>query len=423
MTGARAFAIAGLSLAVTGAVGTVVVRTVAPAPFISVAFGFGGAAMVGYVIQGLCWVSIGTILVFRRPENTLGRLMVLVGVGYALSQLSVSLTFAFAAEGTAEGLRLAQIAGWATVLLQLVGVFQLAIGFLFPSGHVQNRRWAWFIRLYWAFAIVFVVLSLSQPGRLQLVPALQNPFGFGPDLRGDRPIAPILAIPALIVLAGLGISMVSRYRSAGRVERGQLKWFALALGVSAIGLGILYFQAVVMDRPADPIGLTVYVFAGALVPVAIGIAILRHGLYDIDRLISRSLAYAIVTGVLAVIFTATSIGLSVILGSLADGQSLAVAASTLVVFALFGPLRRRTKIVVDRRFDRSHYDASLTVQALTARLRDDIDLERVGADVLGVVGRTFHPASSSLWLRRHETTIRRSPVTIPEREPTTVRST
>ena len=240
--------------------------------------------------------------------NTVGWLMVPVGAGFALSQLSVALTFAFAAEGTAQGDRLAQLAGWVTVLLHLVAILQVAIGYIFPSGRVQSRAWARFTPLFWAFAVVFGVISLVQPGPLQLIPAVHNPFGVGPDLRGDQPIAPILTLFAVIIMASLGISMVSRYRAAGRVERQQLKWFVLALGLAVTGLGILFIDAVILNRPADTIGLTVYVFAGAVVPVAIGIAILRHHLYDIDRIISRTISYGCVSIILGAIFLAGRLG-------------------------------------------------------------------------------------------------------------------
>jgi hypothetical protein len=164
-------------------------------------------------------------------------------------------------------------------------------------------------------------------------------------------------------------------------------------GIAAAALG-----AWINDEPPEA-GLVVFGFAGALVPVAIGIAILRHGLYDIDRLISRSLGYALVTGTLAAVFAVTAVGLSALLASLAQGQSLAVAASTLLVLALFGPLRRRAQSAIDRRFDRSGYDASRTVQALTERLREDVDIDRVEADILRVVDQTFHPANAAMWLR------------------------
>ncbi len=400
------FAAVGLAAAVVGAIGTIVVRLIAPAPFITVAFGYGGLAMVGFLIAGLTWASIGALLVIRRPGNAVGWLMVPVGVGNTLSQLTVAMTFAFVAQGTAEGERLAQFAGWATVLLQLVGVFQVAIGFVFPSGSTQSRQWAWFMGMYWAMAIVFLVISLSQPGPLQLVPTLQNPFGFGPDLRGDRPIAPILVIPMLIVLAGLGISMVSRYRSAARVERQQLKWFVLALGLSTIALGILFYDAVILNRPADTIGLTVYVFAGALVPVAIGIAILRHHLYDIDRIISRTIAYALVSTIVAAAFGGLIVLLSAALASFGQGQTIAVAASTLAAFAIFQPVRRRVQSAVDRRFDRARYDGQRTVDAFGEQLRNEVDLTRLRAALVATADDAVRPVRAAVWLRHGAEAIR-----------------
>ena len=398
MTAPRTFALVGLGLAIFGAIGTGLLHFRFSIP-VAGAFGFGKPAMVGYVISGLTWASIGALLVWRRPQNAVGWLLVLVGAGYALSQFTVSLTFLFLAEHTAQGDQRAQIAGWVTVLLQLVAILQVAIGFVFPTGRAQSPGWARFMRLFWALAGVFVVISLTQPGSLQLIPGVDNPVGIGPDLRDGRPIAPILALWTLIGFVALGFSMVSRYRMADRIERVQMKWFVLALGFSATALGVATMESVFMHGPVSGNSLTVYVFSGAVVPVAIGIAILRYHLYDIDRIISRTLGYGVVTGLLAAMFAVTAIGLSAVLGSLAQGESLAVAAATLVVVGLFGPLRRRAQSVVDRRFDRSRYDASLTVQALTARLRDDVDIDRVRTDVLGVVEQTFHPVVAGLWLR------------------------
>jgi hypothetical protein len=399
LTASRVFALVGLAVAIAGVVGTAVVRYVSPTPFVTGMFGYNGATMAGFLISGLSWASIGALLVVRRPGNAIGWLMVVVGVGFAQSQLSVALTSTFAADGTPQGQWLAQVAGWATVMLQLVGIFQIAIGFLYPSGRVQSRRWGLFMRGFWVLSSLFVVTSLTQPGPLQLVPALQNPFGFGPDLRGDRPFTPILYLFMVIVFVGLAVSMASRYRSGARVERLQLKWFVLALGLSAIGLGIATSEVIFPDRAGDTIGLTVFVFAGALVPVAIGIAILRYRLYDIDRIISRTISYAAITAVLAAVFGIVALALGTTLGSMAEGETIAVAGSTLLVAALFGPVRRRAQTIVDRRFDRSTYDATLIVQAMTARLRDDVDLSRVEADVLGVVDQTFHPTNASMWLR------------------------
>lgn len=392
MTAGRTFAMAGLALAIAGAFGAAIIRYLAPIPMVG-AFGFGETAMVGYLIAGICWASIGALLVIRRPTNRVGWLMVVVGVGYALSQATVATTFAFAAEGTARGVQLAQFAGWTTVLLQLVTILQFAIGFIFPTGRAQSRGWARFMRGFWAFALVFSVVSLSQPGPLQLIPGVRNPFGIGPDLRGDQLIAPIFVLLTMIVLVGLVISMAARYRAADRVERQQLKWFVVASGMSAAGLGIAQLEL------TDAIGLTIYVFVGATVPVAIGIAILRYRLYEIDRIISRSLAYAAVTGILALTFGATILVLQAVLARFTEGQSIAVVASTLAVFTLFQPVLRRVRRTVDRRFDRTRYDAENTAAAFSDRLRNEVDLATVTTDLMRTTGSALSPATLGVWLR------------------------
>jgi hypothetical protein len=255
------------------------------------------------------------------------------------------------------------------------------------------------MRVFWAISILFVVISLTQPGPLQLIPGVDNPFGFGPDLRGGRPIAPILGVATFIIFASLGSSMISRYRSAGRVERQQMKWFFLALGLSAIALGLATLESVFMDGPASGNSLTVYVFAGAVVPVAIGIAILRYRLYDIDRLISRTIAYGAITGILGAVFVGTILALQGLLTPYTGEQTIAVAVSTLAVFALFQPLRRRVQATVDRRFDRARYDADQTVRTFASRLRGDMDLGTVSTEIVKTASATVRPASASVWLR------------------------
>ena len=398
MTWPRIYATVGLSLAIAGAVGTAVVRSVSPAPFIG-AFGFSEAAMLGYALAGLSWASVGSILVVRRPGNAIGWLMVVVGVGYALSQLTVAVTFSLAADGTAGGDRLSQLTGWVTVALQLVTILPFAIGFLFPTGRPQSPGWARFMRLFWAFATIFVVTSLTQPGPLQLIPDVQNPFGFGPDLRGGRSIAPILILSTLVVFPLLVLSMVTRYRSAGRTQQQQLKWFVLALSLSALALGIVSAPAIVSDHPVDEVGLAVFAFAGAFVPLAIGIAILRHHLYDIDRLVSRTLAYGLISGILVVAYAATILLLHLPLGAVTDGDTVPVALSTLVVAALFQPVRTRIQRVVDRRFDRGRYDAERTVRRFGERLRNEVDIAAVTRDLARTTEITVAPANLAIWLR------------------------
>ncbi len=399
MTSRRGFAFVGLGLAVVGAVGAIVVRLITQAPFLPVTFGFGPAAMIAFITMGLSWASIGAFLVIRRPENAVGRLMVVAGAGYALSMFCLALTFAFAADGTAQGRRLAELAGWTTVLCTQFGALVFLIGFIFPTGRAQSPRWARLVRLSWPGMLVIGAALLLQPGSLHLFPTLQNPFGFGPDLRGGQPVSPLIALFAATLTPAVTLSVATRYRTAGRTEQQQLKWFALALVMAVIGVGFSAWGAVLTNRTPDEVGLTVYGFAAASVPVAIAIAVLRHHLYDIDRIVSRSIAYAIVSAILAVVFGGGIVLLSAALATFTQGQTIAVAASTLAAFAVFQPVLHRVRRYVDRRFNRTRYDAEQTVADFSARLREEVDITTVTTDLHATVRGAVNPTSLGLWIR------------------------
>jgi hypothetical protein len=397
---ARPYAIVGSVAAVAGAVGAIALRIVDPVPLLSGTFGFGVAALGGLELLGVTFALVGALLVVRRPENAVGWCMVLIGDGYALGGFAAAITGSAVADGPASAAT-ASLAGWLTVFFTTIGGLVFGLGFIFPTGRGQTPAWDRLIRIGAIVTpLMFIILFLIRPGPLHLFPTIDNPFGVGPDLRplfGPQ-VSRSVAAGVAAVVPLLAFSLVSRYRMADSIGRQQLKWFVLALVVTIGGVGTAALGAFFSEQPPEA-GLVVFGYAGALIPVAIGIAILRYHLYDIDRLISRSLAYATVTGVLAAVFAATAIALSAVLGTMAQGQSLSVAGATLFVLALFGPVRRRAQSAIDRRFDRSNYDASMTIQALTERLRDDVDLERVEADVLGVLDRTFHPATAGMWLR------------------------
>jgi hypothetical protein len=397
---ARPFAIVGCVAALVGAVGATAIRIVDPVPLLPGTFGFSGAALVGFELLGVTFAAVGALLVVRRPENAVGWCMVLIGDGYALAGFSAAITSSAVAEGPA-GAAAAGLAAWFTVLFTTIGGVVFGLGFIFPTGRGHTPTWDRLVRVgAVAWPLMFTVLFLIRPGELHLFPAFDNPFGFGPDLRpifGPQ-VSEVVAVAAAGFVPLLGVSLASRYRMADAIGRQQLKWFVLAQLAAIVGVAVAALGAVVSEQPPET-GLVMFGFTGALVPVAIGIAILRYHLYDIDRLISRTLGYAAITAVLAGVFGVAALSLGVVLSSFAEGQTIAVAGSTLLVAAMFGPLRRRAQAIVDRRFDRSSYDAGLTVQAMTARLRDDVQLDRVEADVLGVVDKTFHPAFASLWLR------------------------
>jgi hypothetical protein len=399
VTASRVFALGGLALAVAGSVGTIIVRLATQAPFLPVSFGFGPAAMVAFIVMGLSWASTGAFLMIRRPENAVGRLMVVAGAGYALSMFCTALAFAFAAERTAQGQRLAELAGWFAVVCTQFGASLFLVGFIFPTGQAQSPRWAKIVRLAWPGMVLFSAALLLQPGPLHLFPTLQNPFGVGPDLRGDQTTSPLFAAFSVLLAPGFAISMTSRYRTASRAEQQQLKWFALALVVAVMSVGFAALQEMVAARTPDEFGLTAYGLAAAGVPVAITIAILRHHLYDIDRIVSRTIAYAIVSAILVLVFGGAIVLSSTALASFAQGQTIAVAAATLTAFVAFQPVLRRVRRNVDRRFDRARYDAEQTVAGFSARLRDEVDIATVATDLRSTVQGAVNPASLGLWIR------------------------
>jgi hypothetical protein len=397
---ARPFAIVGSLIALAAAATAFILRIVDPAPLLPGSFGFGPTALLGMELLGVTFAVVGALLVVRRPGNAVGWVMVLIGDGYALGGLGAAITASAVADGPGAATT-AAVAAWFTVFVTTIGGLVFALGFIFPTGRGHSPAWDRAIRLtaVW-FPVVSLFVFLIRPGPLHLFSTIDNPVGFGPDLRpflGPN-VSQAVAACSAVVVPVLAFSLLSRYRMADTVGRQQLKWFVLAIFVTIVGVGAAALGAVLTNEPPEA-GLVVFGFAGSLVPVAIGIAILRHGLYDIDRIVSRTIAYALITAVLAGVFGIAALLLGVVLSSVGQGQTIAVAGSTLLVAALFGPLRRRAQAIVDRRFDRTRYDAALTVQGMTARLRDDVDLGRVEADVLGVVDRTFHPTTTGLWLR------------------------
>ena len=197
-------------------------------------------------------------------------------------------------------------------------------------------------------------------------------------------------------------SLVVRYRRAVGVERQQLKWFAAVIAIAGPALAIaILTSGTTSGTIADVSGATwgIAVISLALLPVAIGIAILRYRLYEIDRLISRTIGYATVTGVLVVVFAAAILLFQAVLAPLTQGNTVSVAASTLVVAALFQPLRRRVQSRVDRRFNRARYDAERIVAAFAGRLRDEVDLGQLRTEITAAVDHTVQPIAVSLWLR------------------------
>jgi hypothetical protein len=227
----------------------------------------------------------------------------------------------------------------------------------------------------------------------------QNPLrimGAVPDAVGFL-LGPLTVLVPLLTIA----SLVIRYQRAAGIERAQLKWFAFVVGISAPALlvGFSLYGNDGVELIVSNVALLVAYAGFALLPVAIGIAVLRYHLYEIDRLISRTISYGVLTAIVAGLFVGFILVFQAVLAPVTGSNELAVAGSTLLAAALFQPIRRRVQRIVDRRFNRSRYDAERTVAAFAERLRDEVDLEQLRAEILATVTATVEPSSVSLWLR------------------------
>jgi hypothetical protein len=397
---AKAFAAIGWVAAVVGGIAAVTLRVLDPVPVVASPFGFGDVALVGFEVMGVAFASVGALLVVRRHRNAVGWCMVLIGIGYADGGLAAAATCSVVAHAT-DGGRLAGVIGWLALVLTTLGGLVFILPFIFPTGRGHTPAWDRLIRFSMIpMALGFLVLAF-QPGPLHIFSTIVNPFGVLPDLRTivGFSFSQMISVGAFGFAPFVVLAVVLRYRSTDYFERQQIKWFLVASLVSILGVLSAAGGAALSREPSGEAGLAVFGFAGALVPVAIGIAILRHHLYDIDRLISRTLGYAVMTGALGAVFVGVILLLSGVLARFAEGQTIAIASSTLVVFTLFQPARRRIQRAVDRRFDRARYDADRTIESLAGRLRDDLDLATVSLEIIRTADAAVRPASISVWLR------------------------
>jgi hypothetical protein len=292
-------------------------------------------------------------------------------------------------------LTLANWLGWTFLLGIGLCVF---VVLLFPTGHLPSRRWRPVAWAAGAGLAGWVLGAAFAPTIFTDTPSPPNPVGV-PRPAGD--ILYLVAIGGALLIAVTGLAAIAslafRYRRAGTAERAQLKWlvYAGALIVAAIliGLGpVVWIMG--PGTAANNLQNALTSGAVALVPLAIGVAVLRYRLYDIDRIISRTLAYAIVTGVLIGIYAGLVLLATQVLGI---HSAVTVAAATLAAAALFNPVRRRVQHRVDRRFNRARYDADETVAAFAARLKDAVDLDTVRADLASVVQTALEPAHVRVW--------------------------
>jgi uncharacterized membrane protein YidH (DUF202 family) len=385
----RAWSIWAVTMALTATAMTSTVLRPLPAELVN----FSGNALdgaVGIVFIG-AFATVGALLAWKRPENPIGWLLSAIGLDYAIAVFSMFL---------AHFPRMVTLASWLGFLYLLgFGLCALVV-LLFPTGKLPSRRWRPVAWAAWAGVAGWVLGCAFAPTIVTISPATRNPVGAtGPA--GD--IFKVLAAGGalLFVVTGLAavLSLVFRYRKAQAAERAQLRWlvYAGALIVVAVAASLLIGAVMGASNSANNLSNALGSGAVALVPVAIGVAVLRYRLYDIDRIISRTVAYAIVTGLLVGVYT----GL-VLLSThvLKVHGPVAVAVATLAAAALFTPVRRWVQGRVDRRFNRVRYDADQIAAAFAARLKDTVDLGSVRDDLTGIVSRALEPAHVSVWISR-----------------------
>jgi len=341
---------------------------------------------------------VGSLLVAKRPTNVIGWIMAAIALILSIALASDSYTaYVVVTRGRPDALAVmgAWIGSWYWyLLLALVLIF---MPLLFPDGRLPSRRWLPVLVLAGVGTVMIVVLgALADTLSVNEAPGyeIDNPIGVeGLRYVEDLPVFGVLTGLLIFSIVGAGASVVVRFRRSRGVERQQMKWFvyavALMLLVPTEGFLPGTFGSVALG--AVLIGL----------PTAIGIAVLRHRLYEIDLIINRTLVYGTLTATLVALYLGGIILLQRVFVTLTGEKStLAVVASTLVIAALFNPLRRRIQSFIDRRFYRRKYDARKTLEAFSARLRDETDLETLNAHLVGVVAETMQPAHVSLWLRR-----------------------
>jgi hypothetical protein len=336
--------------------------------------------------------AVGALVASRRPRHPVGWLLLGVGLAVAVSVLSEP----YVKYGLL--VRPGSVPGARSLVPLLYSTWLVGLGcagfvlLLTPTGSLPSPGWRWWARVA-AAAPVLVVLGFAVQPDPMAPEYLGNPLAV-PALAPGLLVAALAGI--VVIVAGLVVgagSLVLRFRRAHGTDRLQLRWLALA-AACAPALLLAALVAGVLGR--DPVVLASLSLCVALLPLATGAAILRYRLYDLDRIISRTLAYGLLTVLLGLGYAAVVLGLGRLLP---EGSSLVVVAATLAVAALFQPLRRRLQAAVDRRFNRRRHDAARILQGFGARLRDQVDLDSLTAEVLEVIDQTMQPTQASLWLR------------------------
>jgi MFS family permease len=368
----------------------------------------GGGIWVGLalVTAAVTYPAAGWLIAARRPESPIGWILLAIGVMWGVGFTSTYADYTLKLHHDLPGGALVATVGGA-FWLPAIGVTGTFLLLLFPDGRLPGRRWRW---VAWAAAAAIaaaLVFLIFRPGSLADAgyPGVRNPLG----IDALRPVvgagwAAILLVIALMVASAA--SVVVRYRRARGPERQQVKWLAAA----AAGVALVYAVVVPIGAYVDPssqhtpgwlsAAQSISLLSFGFIPVAIVFAVLRYRLYEIDVIIRRTLVYAVLVAILAALYLGGVTVVGALLRTVTGGSgAIGVTVSTLIVAAVFQPLRGRIQRAVDRRFYRGRYDAVRTLESFSGRLREQVEIESVSGQVLDVVHQTLQPAHVSLWLR------------------------
>ena len=372
-------------------------------------------APVGLVFLLLITLPVlGAVIVLRRPRHIVGWLLLTAALLLAAGGSGGSL-IAYQVEVVGEPSAVATVGAWLSswVWFTFVMLGLALVPLLFPDGRPPSRRWrpavwaaagvATLVFIYQALAERIVVTGPAPDGAgRQAIYDVANPIGI-PGLPLTGPVEAVaggvVGAVTLAVFLAAWLAPIVRFRRGTGLERQQVKWLALVVGALPVVLLAVLLAHTVLDAPTNIASIAFYTWAAA-VPVAIGVAILRHGLYEIDRIISRTVSYGLVVAVLGAVYAAGVVGLGTAVSAVTgqEDNDLVAAASVLAVVALFRPVRSRAQQAVDRRFNRTGYEAGLAVDAFAQQLRDDVDLATIRRDIAQTAASALEPTHISLWL-------------------------
>jgi uncharacterized membrane protein YhdT len=345
----------------------------------------------------LSYAPVGALIAARRPANPVGWLLCLNGVALSIGHFSAQYaiyTLLAHPNTLPAGEALAWIASW--ILPPIIGL-QVFSYLLFPTGRLPSDRWKWLAWLTVAFVIVGVITSAFSFGANAGLGPIPNPFG----IEGFSNVYDMVLNFLPLLYVAVAFSLFVRLHRARGVERQQITWFAYAVAATIVGITFAYMIPEMIDTPLwfERAGFALNIAVTPAIPISMGIAILRYRLYEIDLLINRTLVYGALTTILVAHYFGSIVWLQILFVELTGQRStLAVVASTVVIAALFRPWHRWVQAFVDRRFYRRKYNARKTLEAFSAKLRHETDLDALSEDLVSVVRETMQPAHVSLWL-------------------------